>query len=47
MGEILDCIAITKPMLIITACMDSKIRLINVNEKSVIQMWNHHSLGVR
>ena len=47
MGEILDCIEITKPMLIITACMDSKIRLINVNEKSVIQMWNHHSLGVR
>ena len=47
MGEILDCIEITKPMLIITACMDSKIRLININEKSVVQTWNQHSLGVR
>ena len=47
MGEILDCIEITKPMLIITACMDSKIRLININEKSCIQTWNQHSFGVR
>ena len=47
MGEILDCIEITKPMLIITACMDSKIRLININEKSCVQTWNQHSLGVR
>ena len=47
MGEILDCIEITKPMLIITACMDSKIRLININEKSVVQIWSQHSLGVR
>ena len=47
MGEILDVIEITKPMLIITACMDSKIRLININEKSVVQTWNQHSLGVR
>ena len=47
MGEILDCIELTKPMLIITACMDSKIRLININEKSCIQTWNHHSSGVR
>ena len=47
MGEILDCIEITKPMLIITACMDSKIRLININEKSVVQIWSQHTLGVR
>ena len=47
MGEILDVIEITKPMLIITACMDSKIRLININEKSVVQTWNQHLLGVR
>ena len=47
MGEILDCIEIPKPMLIITACMDSKIRLINMYERSCIQTWNQHKLGVR
>ena len=46
-GEILDCIEISKPMLIITACMDSKIRLININERGIVKMWNNHSLGVR
>ena len=47
MGEILDCIEITKPMLIITASMDSKIRLINMNEKSIVKIWHQHNLGVR
>ena len=46
-GEILDCIEISKPMLIITACMDSKIRLININERGIVKMWSNHSLGVR
>ena len=46
-GEILDCIEISKPMLIITACMDSKIRLINISERGIVKMWNNHSLGVR
>ena len=46
-GEILDCIEISKPMLIITACMDSKIRLINISERGIVKMWSHHSLGVR
>ena len=46
-GEILDCIEISKPMLIITACMDSKIRLINISERGIVKMWSQHSLGVR
>ena len=46
-GEILDCIEISKPMLIITACMDSKIRLINISERGLVKIWNNHSLGVR
>ena len=46
-GEILDCIEISKPMLIITACMDSKIRLINISERGIVKMWSHHTLGIR
>ena len=46
-GEILDCIEILKPMLVLTACMDGKIRLINVNDRDIIKSWNQHSLGVR
>ena len=46
-GEILDCIELHKPMLIITGCMDGKIRLINLNDKNIIKIWNNHSLGVR
>ena len=46
-GEILDCIEILKPMMILTACMDGKIRLINLSDRDVIKVWSHHSLGVR
>ena len=46
-GEILDCIEIHKPMMVLTACMDAKIRLINLNDKDIIRTWNNHSLGVR
>ena len=46
-GEILDCIEISKPMLIITACMDSKIRLINISDRGIVKIWSNHSLGVR
>ena len=47
MGEILDVIEILKPMLVLTACMDGKIRLINLNDKDVVKCWCNHSLGVR
>ena len=46
-GEIMDCIEILKPMMILTACMDGKIRLINLSDRDVIKVWSHHSLGVR
>ena len=47
MGEILDVIEIQKPMLILTACMDGKIRLINLNDKDFVKCWCNHTLGVR
>ena len=34
--ELLDVIEITKPMLILTACMDGKIRLFNLNDKEYL-----------
>ena len=46
-GEILDYIEISKPMFIITACMDSKIRLININDRGIVKIWSNHFLGVR
>ena len=46
-SEILDCIEILKPMMILTACLDGKIRLINLNDKDIIKIWSNHSLGVR
>jgi WD40 repeat protein len=47
-GEILDVIEIKKPMLVLTACMDKIIRLINLNEKEVVGKWeNHHKSAVR
>ena len=47
MGEILDVIEIQKPMLVLTACMDGKIRLLNLNDKDFVKCWSNHSLGVR
>ena len=46
-GEIMDCIEILKPMMILTACLDGKIRLINLNDRDIIKVWSHHNLGVR
>ena len=46
-GEILDVIEISKPKMIVTACMDGKIRLIDVSDRDVVKVWNQHSLGVR
>ena len=45
--EILDCIEITKPLLLLTACMDSKIRLINIETENVVKIWTYHKLGVK
>ena len=45
--EIYDVIEINKPFLILTACLDSKIRLINIEDKEFLKIWNYHSLGVR
>ncbi len=45
-GEILDVIEISKPLLILTACMDGKIRLFNLNEKEFLKVWKHEG-GVR
>ena len=46
-GEILDVIEIMKPKMIVTACMDGKIRLIDVSDRDVVKIWNQHTLGVR
>ena len=46
-GEILDVIEISKPKMIVTACMDGKIRLIDVSDRDVVKVWNQHTLGVR
>ena len=46
-SEIMDCIEIIKPLLILTACMDGKIRIINIETKEVIKIWNYHKLGIK
>ena len=46
-GEIMDCIEILKPMMVLTACMDGKIRLINISNRESIKLWEYHNLGVR
>ena len=46
-GEIMDCIEILRPKMIITACMDGKIRLINLYDRDIVKVWSHHVLGVR
>ena len=45
--EIMDCIEIYRPLMIITACMDGKIRLFNISNREIIKIWNYHNLGVR
>ena len=46
-SEIMDCIEIYKPQMIVTACLDGKIRLIDVGDRDVVKIWNQHTLGVR
>ena len=46
-GEIMDCLEIIRPMTIITACMDGKIRLLNTTNNESMRIWNYHNLGVR
>lgn len=46
-GEILDVIEISKPPLILTACMDGKIRLFSLNDKEYLKIWTTHEGGVR
>jgi WD40 repeat protein len=46
--EILDVTEIRKPQLIVTACMDKMIRLINLNDFTKIKRWRkHHTSSVR
>ena len=45
--EIYDVIEIHKPFLILTACLDGVIRLININDKDYLKKWHNHSLGVK
>jgi len=45
--EILDVIEISKPPLILTACMDGKIRLFNINEKEFLKVWRTYDGGVK
>ena len=46
-GEIYDVIEIKKPYVILTACLDGYIRLINVSDSEFIKTWKRHSLGVK
>ena len=43
----MDCIEIIRPLMVLTACMDGKIRLFNISNKESIKIWNYHNLGVR
>ena len=46
-NEIYDTIEIKKPSLILTACLDGLIRLINYSDDEFYKSWSYHSLGVR
>ena len=46
-GEIMDCIEILRPKMVLTACMDGKIRLINIYDRDIVKIWSNHCLGVR
>ncbi len=46
--EILDVIEIKKPMLVLTACMDKIIRLINLNDREIVEIWaDQHKSAIR
>ena len=46
-NEIYDVIEIRKPFLILTACLDGLIRLINTKDSEFLKTWNYHSSGVK
>ena len=46
-SEIYDIIETKKPFLIITACLDGLIRLIDVSDSEFIKVWKYHNLGVK
>ena len=46
-NEIYDVIEIKKPFLILSACLDGLIRLINVRDSQFIKIWKYHNLGVK
>ena len=46
-NEIYDVIEIKKPFLILTACLDGLIRLINIKDLEFLKTWKYHSSGVK
>ena len=46
-NEIYDCIEILKPFLILTACLDGYIRILNLNNLENVCYWHYHKLGVK
>ena len=46
-NEIYDLIETKKPFLILTACLDGLIRLIDIKDSEFIKTWNYHHLGVK
>ena len=46
-NEIYDCIEIFKPFLILTACLDGYIRILNLNNLENVCYWHYHKLGVK
>ena len=46
-NEIYDVIEIRKPFLILTACLDGLIRLINTKDLEFLKTWNYHTCGVK
>ena len=45
--EIYDVIETKKPFLILTACLDGLIRLINVKDAEFLKTWKYHTSGVK
>ena len=46
-NEIYDVIEIRRPFLILTACLDGLIRLINVKDAEFLKTWKYHPSGVK
>ena len=46
-NEIYDVIEIKRPFLVLTACLDGLIRLINTKDLEFLKTWKYHSSGVK